>query len=83
VEEAGLRPITPHECRHSCGSIWISLGITNPKQICKWMGHASITMTFDVYGHELEGAREQAIAQADAAWAARTGQAGGGLRAVD
>jgi integrase len=81
-EEAGLRPITPHECRHSCGSIWIALGIRNPKQICAWLGHASITMTFDVYGHELEGAREQAIAEADAAWAARQGH-GAALRAVD
>jgi hypothetical protein len=45
------------------------------------MGHSSITMTFDHYGHELEGAREQAVAQADAAWAARRGE-GAHLRSV-
>ena len=39
-------------------------------------------MTYDHYGHELEGAREQAIAQADAAWAARQGE-GPALRAVE
>jgi integrase len=79
---AELTPITPHECRHSCASIWIALGITNPKQLCAWLGHTSVAMTFDLYGHLLDGAREQAIAQADAAWAARTGQ-DRGLRVVE
>jgi hypothetical protein len=35
------------------------------------MGHANVARTFDLYGHLLDGAREQAVAQADAAWAAR------------
>jgi hypothetical protein len=38
-------------------------------------------MTFDHYGKLLEGAAEQARAQADAAWAARRGQ-GAALRSV-
>jgi integrase len=80
---AGLEPISPHECRHSCGSIWISaLKITDPNQVKEWMGHSSIVMTFDHYGHELKGARERAVAEADAAWAARQGE-GPALRAVE
>jgi integrase len=81
-EAAGLEGLTPHECRHTCASIWISLGIQNAKQLCTWLGHANVAMTFDLYGHLLDGAREQAIAQADAAWAARFGQ-GGELKAVE
>jgi integrase len=81
-QQAQLEPITAHECRHSACSIWIALGITNPKQLCEWAGHTGVAMTFDRYGHLLDGAREQAVAQADAAWAARQGH-GAALRAVD
>jgi integrase len=81
-EQLALPGITPHECRHSACSIWIALGITNPKQLCEWAGHTGVAMTFDRYGHLLDGAREQAVAQADAAWAARQGH-GAALRAVD
>ena len=39
-----------HALRHSCASLWIEAGL-NPKQIQAMMGHASIEMTFDIYGH--------------------------------
>ena len=39
-----------HSLRHACASLWIESGY-NPKQIQKLMGHSSIKVTFDVYGH--------------------------------
>jgi integrase len=39
-----------HSLRHACASLWIETGY-NPKQIQKLMGHSSIKVTFDVYGH--------------------------------
>jgi integrase len=39
-----------HALRHACASLWIEQGM-NPKRIQKLMGHATIQMTFDTYGH--------------------------------
>jgi integrase len=39
-----------HSLRHACASLWIEQG-HNPKQIQHLMGHSSIKVTFDVYGH--------------------------------
>ena len=39
-----------HALRHACASLWIEQGM-NPKRIQKLMGHSSIQMTFDRYGH--------------------------------
>jgi integrase len=39
-----------HALRHACASLWIEQGM-NPKRIQKLMGHATIAMTYDRYGH--------------------------------
>ncbi|MFX8907106.1 tyrosine-type recombinase/integrase [Acinetobacter baumannii] len=39
-----------HYLRHDCASLWIESGY-NPKQIQRLMGHSSIKVTFDIYGH--------------------------------
>jgi integrase len=39
-----------HALRHACASLWIENGM-NAKRIQKLMGHSTIQMTFDVYGH--------------------------------
>jgi integrase len=39
-----------HSLGHACASLWIESGY-NPKQIQRLMGHSSIKVTFDVYGH--------------------------------
>lgn len=39
-----------HSLRHACASLWIESGY-NPKQIQRLMGHSTIKVTFDVYGH--------------------------------
>jgi integrase len=38
----------------------------NPKAIQTFMGHATIQMTFDRYGHLMPGSRDQARARMDA-----------------
>jgi integrase len=39
-----------HALRHACASLWIENGM-NAKRIQKLMGHSTIQMTFDTYGH--------------------------------
>jgi integrase len=60
-----LTPITLHECRHTYASHMIAAGV-NIKRISEWMGHSSITITLDRYGHLLPGDRETVLDQLDA-----------------
>ena len=39
-----------HALRHFAASLWIAEGVKQ-KRIQEWMGHKSITLTFDTYGH--------------------------------
>lgn len=57
---AGLDPVTLHEARHACITIWAQ-AIANPKRVQALAGHASITMTLDRYGKHMNlGADETA-----------------------
>jgi integrase len=62
---AGLQRVTYHAFRHCFASMMIEAGI-NAKTLCTYMGHASITVTFDTYGHLMPGSEEQFVAMADA-----------------
>jgi integrase len=64
-EAAGLDRITLHTCRHTFASLLIADG-ENPKAVQEFMGHATITMTFDTYGHLFPGSRDEARARMDA-----------------
>ena len=55
---AGLNPISLHECRHTYAA-YIAAGV-NPKALSTYMGHASITITLDRYGHLLPGNEHEA-----------------------
>ena len=50
LRTAGLRKVSFHSLRHSNASIRIQAG-QNIKYIQSQMGHASINITLDVYGH--------------------------------
>ena len=39
-----------HDFRHAAASLWIERRVA-PKRVQVWMGHSSIQMTFDTYGH--------------------------------
>jgi integrase len=51
VARAGLPGHTTfHDLRHTFASLVIKQGAT-PKEVQTWMGHATISETFDTYGH--------------------------------
>lgn len=52
-----------HALRHCAASLWIEQRIS-PKRIQTWIGHSSIQMTFDVYGHLFEQVEADANAMA-------------------
>jgi integrase len=58
-KRAGLNPIGLHDCRHTYAAFMIAAGV-NAKALCSYMGHSSITVTLDRYGHLLPGAEAQA-----------------------
>jgi integrase len=60
-----LEPITLHECRHTLASLMIRAGV-NVKALASYMGHASITITLDRYGHLLPGNESEAASLLDA-----------------
>jgi integrase len=59
-----LEPITLHECRHTYAAFMIAAGV-NVKALSTYMGHTSITVTLDRYGHLLPGNEHHAAALLD------------------
>lgn len=57
VNDRGEAKFGIHALRHAAASLFIEQGWT-PKKIQTLLGHASITMTMDVYGHLFENAEE-------------------------
>jgi integrase len=72
AREDALQPIGLHEARHTCASILIAAG-ANAKALSVIMGHSTIAMTFDVYGHLMPGGLQEAAASANA-YLARDGE---------
>ena len=60
LDKAGLRHIRFHDLRHSFASLLIQNG-QSLKYVCDQLGHSSIKMTADVYGHLVPGANRQAM----------------------
>ncbi|MGH2964753.1 MAG: tyrosine-type recombinase/integrase, partial [Solirubrobacterales bacterium] len=58
---AGLNPIGLHECRHTYAALMIAAGV-NAKALSSYMGHSSITVTLDRYGHLMPGHEDEAAA---------------------
>jgi integrase len=65
AHEDTLESITLHEARHTCASILIAAGV-NAKALSIIMGHSTIAMTFDTYGHLMPGGLDEAAAAANA-----------------
>ncbi len=64
-KQAGLAPIGLHEGRHTFASILIAAGV-NAKALSTYLGHSSIQITLDRYGHLMPGNEEEAVALVDA-----------------
>lgn len=62
--DAGLNRITLHECRHTYASFMIAAGV-NAKALSVYMGHSSVTITFDRYGHLMPGNEAEAASLLD------------------
>ena len=62
---AKLDRITLHEARHTYASLMIAAGV-NAKSLQTYMGHSSVTITYDRYGHLMPGNEDEAAALLDA-----------------
>lgn len=56
--DAELNPLGLHEARHTFASVLIAAGC-NAKAISTYLGHGSIAITFDRYGHLMPGHEEE------------------------
>ena len=54
-----LEPIGLHECRHTYAAHMIAAGV-NAKALSAYIGHSSITITLDRYGHLMPGSEREA-----------------------
>jgi integrase len=61
---AGLERIVLHECRHTYASFMIAAGV-NAKALSTFMGHSTINITLDRYGHLLPGSESEAAGLLD------------------
>jgi integrase len=79
-KKTALEPIGLHEARHTFASLMIAAGV-NAKALSTYMGHSSITITLDRYGHLFPGNEDQAATLLDGyleqAVGAETGAKGG------
>lgn len=64
-ETAGLERIGLHEARHTFATLMLAAGV-NVKALSTYMGHASITITLDRYGHLMPGNEAEAAGLLDA-----------------
>jgi integrase len=64
LQKAGLRKFRFHDLRHTFGSLLIQAGVS-PAYVQKQMGHKSIQVTVDTYGHLIPGENVAWIDQID------------------
>lgn len=76
LEKAGLRRIRIHDLRHGFASLLLQQkeSLTYVKE---QMGHSSIQITVDTYGHLVPGANRQAVAKLDDDFSPLTAQKSG------
>ena len=67
AEALGLASLRPHDLRHSAVSLWIASG-ANPKVVQTKVGHASIKVTYDVYGHLFPDFDDRTTRHLEALW---------------
>jgi integrase len=74
MSEAGLEPLGIHDARHSYASLMIAAGV-NAKALSEFMGHGTITVTYDLYGHLMPGSHDEAAGLLDSFLARQLGGA--------
>jgi integrase len=64
VGTAGIEALGLHDLRHAAASLWIEQRV-DAKRVQSWLGHHSIQVTFDTYGHLFEAVeRDSSVAAA-------------------
>jgi len=61
---SGLRQVRFHDLRHTFASLLLQQG-ESPVYVKEQMGHSSIQVTVDLYGHLIPGANKQAVDRLD------------------
>jgi integrase len=61
---AGFPSLRFHHFRHSAVPLWISMG-ANLLQVSRWLGHSSVQITADVYGHLFPETNDLVVARLD------------------
>jgi integrase-like protein len=64
LTKAGLRRIRFHDLRHTFASLLLQQG-ESPQYVKEQMGHHSIQVTVDIYGHLIPGANRKAVDRLD------------------
>ena len=74
LDKAGVRHVRIHDARHTYASLMLRRGVP-VAYVCRQLGHSSIQVTVDLYGHFIPGAdRHHVEALADAVEALRNKQ---------
>lgn len=63
-QDRSLGRLRLHQARHTYASFMIAAGV-NAKALSSFMGHSSIKVTFDLYGHLMPGTEAEAAALLD------------------
>ena len=64
LAKAGIRKVRLHDLRHTFGSLLIQSGVPIV-YVKEQMGHSSINVTVDIYGHLVPGGNRQAVDRLD------------------
>jgi integrase len=65
LQKAGLPRYTFHTLRHTCATLLLQRGV-NVKVVSEWLGHKTVKITLDTYGHVMPTMQVQAAAQMSA-----------------
>lgn len=63
-EAAGFPTLRFHDLRHSAVPLWVEMG-GNLLQVSRWLGHSSVQITADVYGHLFSETNDAVMARLD------------------
>ena len=71
LSKAGMRDIRIHDMRHTYVSLLLSNG-ESPAYVKEQLGHSSIEITVDIYGHLIPGSNREAVNRLDSTPKTRT-----------
>jgi integrase len=62
LERAGLPRIRFHDLRHTCASLLLDRN-TNSKKVQELLGHATISVTMDIYSYAMPNMQDELVAE--------------------